>query len=137
MTSAPASDTKPGSKRGSLSLRRTSAALLRGDIPSWAPLIAALSVDLADFATAGPLGLVAGLFVGASLPGLVSFCAGAPTRRALLLALFGGLYCALPLTEALPFATMLTLLHTWLSRRNVTAEDGHHEASAELGRAPA
>lgn len=106
----------PGGGRRAPSLRRTTGALVSAGTFRWAPLLAALAVDLADFATAGPLGLVAGLFVGALLTAVVSLSAGARPRRALALALLGGLYCALPLTEAVPFATLLTLLHTSLAR---------------------
>ena len=119
----------PSVRPRALSLRRTSGALTRSQAFSCAPLVAALAVDLADFATAGPLGLVAGLFVGAILTGAVSFSAGARPRRAVGLALLGALYCAVPLTEAIPFATLLTLLHTTLSRR--PADDATDETSTE------
>ncbi len=104
-------------------MRRTTTALATSERFAWAPLIAALAVDLADFATAGPIGLVAGLFVGGLLTGAVSLNAGARPHRALLLALLGGLYCALPLTEAVPLATLLTLLHTLLSRGPTAAPE--------------
>lgn len=105
------------SKGAGLGLRRTTTALATSEGASWAPLVAALAVDLADFATAGPLGLVAGLFVGFVLTGAVSLSAGARRRQALLFATLGALYCAFPLTEALPLATLLTLVHGFVGRR--------------------
>ena len=82
----------------------------------WAPIAAALAIDLADFATAGPIGLVLGLFVGGMLTTTVAFASGAKPRRALGLGLLGAIYCALPMTEAIPMATMLTLVHGFLLR---------------------
>ena len=88
----------------------------------WAPIAAALAIDLADFATAGPLGLLTGLFVGASLTTVVALLSGARPRRAFGLGLLGAIYCALPLTEPIPLATMLTALHGFLLRRKHAAQ---------------
>lgn len=108
----------PGQAPGGrgLNLRRTTTALATSERFAWAPLVAALAIDLADFATAGPLGLVAGLFVGGLLTLTVSLAAGARPRRAMLLAILGGIYCTVPMTEAVPLATLLTLLHTLIMR---------------------
>ncbi|KIG16406.1 hypothetical protein DB30_04450 [Enhygromyxa salina] len=83
----------------------------------WAPIFAALAIDLADFATAGPIGLVMGLFVGGMLTTIVAGLSGARLSRAVGLGMLGAVYCALPLTEPVPLATMLTALHVFLSRR--------------------
>jgi hypothetical protein len=108
----------PASSVGrSVQLHRTAASLAQADGRlGWAPIAAALAIDLADFATAGPIGLVLGLFVGGLLTTTVAFASGAKPRRALGLGLFGAVYCALPMTEAIPLATMLTLVHGFLLR---------------------
>lgn len=111
-----------GREGRNLSLSRTATALATSERFAWAPLLAALAVDLADFATAGPLGLVAGLFVGGLLTTLVSLSAGARFSRAALFGILGGLYCALPLTEALPLATFLTLVHGLIARTAASSE---------------
>lgn len=85
-----------------------------------------MAIDLADFATAGPIGLVAGLAVGGLLTMIVASISGARPRRAFGLGLLGAIYCALPLTEPIPLATMLTALHVFLLRHKhaaLTAED--------------
>jgi hypothetical protein len=99
------------------SLPRTTSALVDGRAPGWAPVLAAMAIDLADLAMIGPLGLVAGLFVGFTLTLVLSLATGAAPRRAVLLALLGGIYCMLPVTDLVPLATMLTLLHGALLRR--------------------
>ena len=106
-----------------MSLGRTSLALARHEGAAWAPIVAALAIDLADFVTAGPLGLVAGLAVGGVLTATVAASAGARPRRVALLALVGGLYCALPLTEALPLATVLAVLHRALAPRAAVSSE--------------
>ncbi|MFO7563481.1 MAG: hypothetical protein R6X02_12620 [Enhygromyxa sp.] len=103
----------PGPAAPSLSLRRSSAALARDDGRlGWAPLLAALAIDLADLVGAGPHGLV----IGAVLTTIVALASGVRLRRSLGLGVLGAIYLALPLTEPLPLATMLTLLHGSLLR---------------------
>lgn len=113
------------------SLPRTSAALVQNTrTPGWAPVLAAVAIDLADFAMAGPLGLVAGLFVGFALTSVLALATGAKLPRAMLLGLLGGIYCMLPITDLVPLATMLTTLHLALLRRRDGAEPAHASASA-------
>ena len=113
-------DSAPPSR--SLKLQRTTAALAQSDRWSWAPLVAAVAIDLADLATAGPIGLLAGLFVGGVLTTIVAKAAGAESRRALGLGVLGGIYCAMPFTEAVPLATILTLVHGLLQRSAAPAQ---------------
>ncbi len=109
-------------RRPGFRLQRTKAALDSAAADTsdaavrWGPLVAAVAIDVADFATAGPIGLATGVFVGGLLTAVVALANGAPTRRALALAALGGIYCALPLTEALPLATLLMLLHGLVGR---------------------
>ena len=104
------------------SLPRTSSALAEARAPGWAPVLAAVAIDLADLAMIGPLGMVAGLFVGFTLTLVLSLATGAPIKRALLLAVLGGIYVMLPVTDVVPLATMLTLLHGVLTRRREPVE---------------
>lgn len=107
-----------------MGLRRSAAALATADHRlGWAPIAAAVAIDLADIATAGPIGLVAGLFVGGMLTTSVSMLSGVRFRRALGLGVLGAIYCTLPFTESIPMATMLTALYGYLLRRK-------HEAPA-------
>ncbi len=89
--------------------------------PGWAPILAAMAIDLADLAMIGPLGLVAGLFVGFALTLVLARASGASWSLALGLALLGGVYCMLPITDLVPLATCLTLLHLALARQRDTA----------------
>ncbi len=104
-------------KRDDRPLPRTSAALVDARVPGWAPVLAAMAIDLADFAMVGPLGLLAGLFVGFALTFVLTLATGASLSRGLLLGLLGGVYCMLPVTDVVPLATLLTLLHGALLRR--------------------
>jgi len=83
---------------------------------AWGPLLAAISIDVADVFSVGPVGWVAGLFLGGLLTVMVSLAAGAKLRRALVFGALGGIYCAMPLTGPIPLATMLTLVHAFVQR---------------------
>jgi hypothetical protein len=111
-----------------ISLRRSTAALARDDGKlGWAPIIAALAIDLADLISAGPHGLV----IGGVLTTLFALACGARAGRAVLLGMLGAVYCALPLTEPIPLATMLTLVHGFMLRRRSTAERELGEAQRD------
>ncbi|MFV8754397.1 hypothetical protein ACNOYE_27945 [Nannocystaceae bacterium ST9] len=103
-------------------LPRTSAVLVESRTSGWAPVLAAMAIDLADLAMVGPLGVVAGLFVGFALTLVLSLATGASRKQAVLLALLGGVYCMLPVTDLVPLATMLTLLYGGLQRRREPSE---------------
>ncbi|PRQ07463.1 hypothetical protein [Enhygromyxa salina] len=121
-----------GAPARSLGLRRSVTALTAGDRQlGWAPIFAALAIDLADLATAGPIGLVMGLFVGGVLTTIVASLSGAKLSRALGLGMLGSLYCALPLTEPVPLATMLTALHVFLQRRKHAEQAAKEPEHAE------
>lgn len=109
MSNAPS----PAASPSSFSLRRSSVALARDDGRlGWAPIIAALAIDLADLISAGPHGLV----IGGVLTTSFALACGVRARRAIVLGLLGAIYCALPLTEPIPLATMLTLVHGFVLR---------------------
>ena len=99
------------------SFARSATALAQADRSSgWAPIVAAMAIDLADLAMIGPTGLVFGLFVGGLLTTVVARASGAAWRRALGLGFLGAIYCAMPITDAIPVATMLTLMHVAVTR---------------------
>lgn len=100
------------------SLRRTTATLARDDGRlGWAPVIAALAIDLADLVGAGPHGLV----IGGVLTTIFALASGARLRRSLGFGVLGAIYLALPLTEPVPLATMLTLIHGFSLRMRSSA----------------
>lgn len=74
------------------------------------PIAAGLLIDGVDFATFGPLGLVAGPLLG----GVVGFWAasvyGFSGRGRWGLAAAVAAYCAIPSTEMLPLATVASVL---------------------------
>lgn len=105
--------TKPAPK-----LERTFAVLgTRESGGGWGPILGALAIDLADLAMIGPVGVVAGFFVGFALTGMLALAMAVPWRRALVLSLLAGLYCMSPITDVVPLATVLMLLRlVWLRR---------------------
>jgi hypothetical protein len=111
---------RPGFGRSAVALAQANRA------SGWAPILAAIAIDLADLAMVGPTGLVFGLVVGGLLTTLVARASGTRWRRALGLGVLGGVYCTLPF-DAVPVATMLTLVHVALTRLN--------SSSGELGEA--
>jgi hypothetical protein len=126
--------TAPGPAHSpSFSLRRSTVALARDDGKlGWAPIVAALAIDLADLISAGPHGLI----IGGVLTTAFALACGVRARRALLLGVLGAIYCALPLTEPVPLATMLTLVHGFLLRmrstQTKTPSGGHHVQSQSM-----
>lgn len=71
------------------------------------PIAAGLLLDLADFATLGPVGLWAGLVVGGTAGYLLALGLGVRPERRWGYALAAGVYCSLPFTGYLPVATLL------------------------------
>ncbi len=74
------------------------------------PLAAAVLVDAVDFVSFGPVGLVAGMFVGGSLAYFFTSAYGLPVWQRLLWALAAGFYCLLPRTQVVPMATLVVAL---------------------------
>jgi hypothetical protein len=72
------------------------------------PLAGALILDVVDFTTFGPIGIVLGLVVGVPIGWWISSIYGfSPLSRALF-ATLAGLYCTVPFTEVLPLATLIS-----------------------------
>jgi len=74
---------------------------------SFSPLTAAFLVDLVDLITFGPLGIRAGLLLGA-LAGFVLAPSLGFEKRRWLPALLAGVYCMVPGTAVVPLAAALT-----------------------------
>jgi hypothetical protein len=74
----------------------------------WAPVFAAMLLDLADLFSLGPQGLLIGLFVGSALGWRIASTSGFSRKGRLICAALAAVYCMLPMTELLPLATMLT-----------------------------
>ncbi len=70
------------------------------------PAMAGLAIDALDLATFGPVGLWAGIPLGAAVGFWLAPELGFPRRSRWLCAALTGLYCALPLTGFLPLATI-------------------------------
>lgn len=70
------------------------------------PIAAGLLLDFVDLATFGPIGIVAGFFIGAAVALWISSIYRFSLRAKTILALLAGLYCMVPMTELLPLATL-------------------------------
>lgn len=71
------------------------------------PVMAAMILDFADLVTFGPIGLIAGAAVGASIGYWVSGISGFSREGRLRWAALAALYCTFPLTELVPLATII------------------------------
>lgn len=78
------------------------------------PVLGGLILDFADFATFGPLGLFAGPIVGIFVGWWMGNFYQLTTRARIGLTLVAGIYCALPITNFLPLATMVSALIRFL-----------------------
>ncbi len=74
------------------------------------PLLGAMLLDLADFFSLGPQGPVLGLLIGAPLGWWIASLLGLNQSTRLVAALAAAIYCAIPGTELLPLASIITLL---------------------------
>ena len=64
-------------------------------------------IDLVDFATFGPVGLVAGLPIGGLAGYWMARALELPPRTRWWCALAAGIYCTIPFTEFIPLATLV------------------------------
>lgn len=70
------------------------------------PVFAGMIIDLVDFTTIGPIGVVLGLPIGALCGHWLARKLGYGQRTSLIVALTCGLYCMFPPTSFLPLATL-------------------------------
>lgn len=71
------------------------------------PIIAGMIIDLVDFATFGPVGLVLGLPVGGLAGYWMGKALGFGRRGSVWCAVSAGVYCTIPGTEMIPLATIV------------------------------
>jgi hypothetical protein len=74
---------------------------------SFGPILAGIVIDLVDFATFGPVGLVAGLPIGGLAGYWMAQALDLPRRARWWCALAAGIYCTIPFTEFIPLATLV------------------------------
>lgn len=74
----------------------------------WAPVLAAMLLDVADLLSLGPQGLFVGLVIGSTLGWRIAAMSGFSAKGRMICAGLAALYCMFPFTELLPLATMLT-----------------------------
>lgn len=79
------------------------------------PILGGVVIDVVDLATIGGLGIVGGMLVGSFVSYAVFRQQGMGRFKSMALGALGGVYCAIPFTEALPLATLLTLISSFVS----------------------
>ena len=72
------------------------------------PVAGGLLLDFGDLATFGPTGLFLGPFVGIAIAFWICSIYRFSFRIKVILSLLAGLYCAVPMTEPFPLATLIT-----------------------------
>lgn len=71
------------------------------------PLAGCMLLDLADFLTFGPIGLLIGVPVGGAIGWWLGSMYGFGRTGRTILAILSGIYCTIPFTELLPIATIV------------------------------
>jgi hypothetical protein len=90
------------------------------------PILGGLILDGADFVTFGALGIYVGVLVGFLVGWWITSFSSIATPYRLVVALLAGVYCAMPITEFMPIATMVSAGIRFLeepSRGSETYED--------------
>ncbi len=77
-------------------------------VSMWAPVLAAILLDIADVLSFGPQGLFIGTIAGSALGWRIAAASGFSSKGRLVCAALAAIYCIMPFTEILPVATMLT-----------------------------
>jgi hypothetical protein len=78
------------------------------------PVLAGFIIDVLDFATFGSAGLYLGFLLGWPAGWYLARSFGLDRRLSLYVALACGVYCTIPITSPIPFAT---LIGVWLRAR--------------------
>lgn len=84
--------------------------MLTRTLEALGPVVGGLILDAVDVATFGPLGLTGGFLIGGIFGWWLSGVYRMAEPRRPWVALAAGVYCALPLTEALPLATIAAVI---------------------------
>ncbi|PID28228.1 MAG: hypothetical protein CR982_04555 [Candidatus Cloacimonadota bacterium] len=80
------------------------------------PIAGGMVLDLADLATFGPMGLYVGIFAGAIITFYITSFYNLDKFTRFALILLGGVYCTLPMTEAIPAATLVSAFVNYFSK---------------------
>ncbi|MBN1269449.1 MAG: hypothetical protein JXB04_07675 [Kiritimatiellae bacterium] len=86
--------------------------------------MAGILLDLVDFATFGPAGLVLGLPLGALTGWILSGMLGWPLKHRWVGALLAGLYCTMPGTSFIPLGTLCGALSRFFEFPRPQPTDG-------------
>ena len=86
------------------------------------PVAGGIVLDLADVASFGPVGLFTGFGIGGLLGWYLSGVYGYASSTRPLAALAAAVYCAIPMTEPLPLATILSVM-------SMLAPDGNRKGN--------
>ena len=78
------------------------------------PVLAGFIIDVLDFATFGSAGLYLGFLLGCPAGWYLARSFGLDRRLSLYVALACGVYCTIPVTSPIPFAT---LIGVWVRAR--------------------
>jgi hypothetical protein len=70
------------------------------------PIAGCLVLDLVDFVTLGPIGLVIGIPIGAAVGWWLGSLYGLERPGRITVAVLSAVYCTIPFTELLPLATL-------------------------------
>lgn len=88
--------------------------LAQADRHGLLPVAGGLAIDLVDFATFGPVGIVLGALVGGMVTWSVAKRHGLNPNMTRLMTIIGAVYCTIPFTEFLPLATLLAIVSRFL-----------------------
>ncbi len=73
---------------------------------AFGPILGGLIIDFFDLATFGPIGILMGVFIGGIAGYWVGMMYEISTKYRAIMAAVAGIYCAIPGTGLLPFATI-------------------------------
>ncbi len=74
------------------------------------PIMAGFILDMVDFLTFGPIGIVLGLFVGSAVGWYLTGVLGVSRKWRVILTWLAGIYCFMPGTELIPVGTIVGAL---------------------------
>lgn len=100
---------EPSTSEGAVTTRPRRGLVAR-TVDALGPVLGGVALDLVDLASFGPLGPTAGLLVGGLFGWWLSGIYRVKPSHRPWLALAAGMYCALPMTEALPLATIASVV---------------------------
>lgn len=86
------------------------------------PIAGGLVLDFVDLATLGPIGLIAGPFLGFAAAMWVCSVYNFSTSKKIWLSLLAGLYCTIPMTAPFPLATLTMALCRFFENSSPTSK---------------